>query len=677
MTFDFCFAAYNSSKWLNNCVQALAQLNYDKQQIGLYFADNASTDDTIAVLQQLKEQYQTTFSAFEILPQTENKGFGTASNRAAQAGCGEMVVFFNIDTEIFPDALQRLEECISDSDAQWGAFEMRQFPYEHPKYYDPVTMETSWASGAAFAVRRTVLEKTGGFDESIFMYGEDVELSWRIRLAGYKIKYVPAACTWHYAYQTPGEAKPAQIAGSISSNLVLRYKYGTKEQIREWDQLVQRNPETLKILAGVQEPFHKQLQMIKPCKQSYRRFYREQVQPSGFAPTFLGLDYEFARSGAFYPNRLPRTAPRFTVVIRTYQRPDVLALTLENLRNQTYKNFQVIVVEDGEHPQAQQVTQAASQWLDLRYLPLCTQAGRCVAGNTGIQAAETEYVCFLDDDDYLFAEHFEVMACLIEENPNCGLFIAGSVKGSCENAKSVDYRFVKKKNICYTQLSPAYFFKTNPIPIQAAVFRRDLALECGGLDVELDALEDWDLWMRLVCRTSFAVTDKATSIYKVPAESNSFITRRDYIDHYREMVFHKTAQYYCNLPMQDVFRLFWHPDDNRSALEQERYECELRQTARAIYSSRSWKATAPMRLFAWAFYKVMQLILAIPERLFPPCGKIGRTIHTIEQSIRHFAVWVGPSAPEFDTAPIKEIHDFVLDAHMSLCWKLMQKLLKQ
>ena len=64
------------------------------------------------------------------------------------------------------------------------------FPYEHPKIYDPVTQEAQWSSGAAFAIRCEVYERLGGFDEKIFMYGEDVDLSWRLRSFGYKIRYV-------------------------------------------------------------------------------------------------------------------------------------------------------------------------------------------------------------------------------------------------------------------------------------------------------------------------------------------------------------------------------------------------------------------------------------------------------------------------------------------------------
>ena len=149
MTFDVCMVTYNSAKWIPACVRALAKAEYDLKCINLYFADNSSTDDTILVLERQKEMYADRFGLFEILRQPENGGFGKGSNAAARAGKGDFVFFYNIDTEIFPDAFLKLEAAIRKASSQTAAFELRQFPYEHPKYYDPVTLETSWISGAS------------------------------------------------------------------------------------------------------------------------------------------------------------------------------------------------------------------------------------------------------------------------------------------------------------------------------------------------------------------------------------------------------------------------------------------------------------------------------------------------------------------------------------------------
>lgn len=659
MTFDICFAAYNSEKWLKGCLEALSRLDYDKKQVCLYFADGASCDHTLVELERLKAEYKDVFGAFEILPQKANRGFGTASNRAAEAGSGEIVFYLNLDTKIFPDALRILEKEIRSSPSEWGAFELRQFPYEHPKYYNPVTMETSWASGAALAVRRTVLEQVGGFDESIFMYGEDVELSWRIRLGGYKIKYVPAACTWHYSYQSPNEVKPVQVVGSLASNLLLRYKYGTEEDIREWRRLMAEN-QTVCANGKLAAQLDLQTEKIEKNRSAYRSFYKEKVQKAGFAPNFFGFDYEFARSGAFYSNCIPQQKPAFTVIVRTYKRPQILALTLQSLRNQTYQNFKVVVVEDGENPQSEAAVQNAAQWLDIAYLPVHAQAGRCRAGNLGLRAVTTEYACFLDDDDYFFAEHFEVMANLIGQNPACGLFIAGAVEGSCKNAASTEFTFVRKRNNSHKELKKVNFFIDNPIPIQAAVFRTELARECGGLDETLDALEDWDFWMRMLCRADFAFTDKATSIYKVPAEKDTAGARDEYISKYRARVFEKMADYRCEIPAQDMLRLFWSPERQKEAEKQKKFEAELRDTAGQICRSRSWRMTAPLRI--------------LPAALCMLTGGLSAALKRLHEGALRLQAWAGPRTVDAEHAEIGQVHMFVQLSRRSLCWKVAQKL---
>lgn len=52
--FDLCFVLYNSEKWLKACVESFTKVNYDKKKLALYFADNQSTDNTLTVLEGLK-----------------------------------------------------------------------------------------------------------------------------------------------------------------------------------------------------------------------------------------------------------------------------------------------------------------------------------------------------------------------------------------------------------------------------------------------------------------------------------------------------------------------------------------------------------------------------------------------------------------------------------------------
>lgn len=77
---------------------------------------------------------------------------------------------------------------MADAHADFGAVEARQVPLEHPKGFNPETWETAWVSGACCLVNAGAFAAVGGFDETFFLYCEDVDLVWRLR-AGRPLYY--------------------------------------------------------------------------------------------------------------------------------------------------------------------------------------------------------------------------------------------------------------------------------------------------------------------------------------------------------------------------------------------------------------------------------------------------------------------------------------------------------
>ena len=229
--FDIVYVTYNSEKWIINCFRSWLKTDFDLKEINIYVVDNASNDSTITQLEEFREQEGSRFASFTLIKEDKNWGFGKANNIGFSKGHSDIVCFLNIDTEIFPDTFRELTKEISASDKKTAVWEFRQFPYEHPKMYDILTGETTWCSGAAFAVRRHVYAEVNGFDEKIFMYAEDVDLSWRIRAAGYMLKYVPRVKITHHSYESADKIKPNQHVYSVINNLLLRYRFGGKKVI--------------------------------------------------------------------------------------------------------------------------------------------------------------------------------------------------------------------------------------------------------------------------------------------------------------------------------------------------------------------------------------------------------------------------------------------------------------
>ncbi len=163
----------------------------------------------------------------------ENSGFGKAHNRLMQQafakGC-DLYIAANPDGIFHPNAVQSLVSMMEAHHYRLLA-EATQFPAEHPKIYDPVTFETTWASGACLAISRTLYEKIGGFDDMFFMYCEDVDLSWRARAAGFPVKICPTAFFMHSV--TNREDSPATRAMSLRSGILLARKWNSQE-FEQW-----------------------------------------------------------------------------------------------------------------------------------------------------------------------------------------------------------------------------------------------------------------------------------------------------------------------------------------------------------------------------------------------------------------------------------------------------------
>ncbi len=126
-----------------------------------------------------------------------NLGSAAGHNRLLERLDCDYVLIINPDTVASPRLIEELFVPFQTQE-RVGLVEARQVPFEHPKVYDPRTGETPWATTACALVPRSVVAEVGGFDAaSFFLYCDDVDWSWRIRLAGYRIILREAARLFH------------------------------------------------------------------------------------------------------------------------------------------------------------------------------------------------------------------------------------------------------------------------------------------------------------------------------------------------------------------------------------------------------------------------------------------------------------------------------------------------
>jgi GT2 family glycosyltransferase len=158
----------------------------------------------------------------------ENLGHGGAQNRLAASGSSDYIIFANPDILVMSDAFNALLE-VFDAVPNLAAADAKQIPFEHPKDYDKLSGETAWCSGAFMMVLRKAFNEVGGFDhETFYMHGDDVDLSWRLKLAGYQIRHQPAAVVNHTKLLTSStriSSTTTELIYSAQCALLLAYKW--------------------------------------------------------------------------------------------------------------------------------------------------------------------------------------------------------------------------------------------------------------------------------------------------------------------------------------------------------------------------------------------------------------------------------------------------------------------
>jgi hypothetical protein len=221
---DIVVLNHNGKKFLDDCFISLRSTTYTNCKVHLL--DNASTDDDV---QWTRDHYP----EVNIIQNPDNNGFCTAYNLALAATTGKYFVCLNNDVKVKPDWIDHLVD-LAESDETIAAlqckmvsfFDEKQFEYagssggmldkygypflrgrvfqsieqDHGQYDD--IAEVFWTCGAAMFIRRSVLEQTGNFDDTIVHHMDEIDLCWRMHMNGFICKVVPKSVILHYGGAT-------------------------------------------------------------------------------------------------------------------------------------------------------------------------------------------------------------------------------------------------------------------------------------------------------------------------------------------------------------------------------------------------------------------------------------------------------------------------------------------
>lgn len=201
----------------------------------LVVVDNASTDGS----EQIVTRKYGADRRLAVVANESNLGFAEGCNLGVSKTNGVYLMFLNNDTEIEMGSIENLVGALEE-DSSIGAAQSKLlmmsdkkrfdgtgdtastigWPYSRGRFeidegqYDSAR-EIFGARGAAMIVRKSVFEEVGGFDPDYFMYYEDLDLSWRIRLRGYRIVFVPQSVVYHLGERLLESGGPRAVANNL------------------------------------------------------------------------------------------------------------------------------------------------------------------------------------------------------------------------------------------------------------------------------------------------------------------------------------------------------------------------------------------------------------------------------------------------------------------------------
>lgn len=237
---------WNGKQYLEDFLPSVLSTTYSNYRVVV--ADNASSDDSVSFLKN-------NYSEVEIIQLEKNHGFAKGYNDALRHVNSDIYVLLNSDVEVGQGWLEPLVSLIEADDriavcqpkmlsfqkrglfeysgASGGWLDLYGYPFARGRVFGVCeedkgqynnAEEIFWASGAAFLIKSKVFWEVGGFDEFFFAHQEEIDLCWRIHLAGYKIFSCPQSIVYHVGGGTLPKGNSLKTFLNFRNNLIMLTK---------------------------------------------------------------------------------------------------------------------------------------------------------------------------------------------------------------------------------------------------------------------------------------------------------------------------------------------------------------------------------------------------------------------------------------------------------------------
>ena len=219
-------------------------VNFSSQKAVIYIADNASTDGSIAYVQEF-------FPTIKIVENATNGGYAKGYNDALQMIDADIYCLLNSDVEVTENWLDPIINVFKKDDktaiiqpklldfkdktkfeyagAGGGFVDLYGYPFCRGRIFNHLETDQGqfndeadifWASGACLFIRSEIYHQLEGFDEDYFAHQEEIDLCWRTQNIGYNVKYIGTATVYHVGGATLQETNPQKTYLNFRNSLL-------------------------------------------------------------------------------------------------------------------------------------------------------------------------------------------------------------------------------------------------------------------------------------------------------------------------------------------------------------------------------------------------------------------------------------------------------------------------
>lgn len=507
--FSVVMPVYNRERYVREAIESvLAQSGTDFE---LVVVDDGSTDRSVQIVRSIVDMRLR-------LVYGDHSGGASARNKGISVARGQFIVWIDSDDRQAPGAFAALRQAIKDfpeADVYYGDLEIfddaqpgKRWRTNYPDFQNepllPRLVQANCLPNPGTAVRRALYTRYGQYDAA-FTRCHDFQMWTRLADSARFKKVDAILCHWRQHGESLSSTKSRAFEAKVALDMFSRYPVS------------RLYPDLSDDMAGRAEASWR-LSITLESLEEYASAYQAACKAlaMGFGDEIRAHELK-GKAGSNYE-------PLFSVILTTYNRPELLKDALGSLARQSFQDFEVILIND--HGEPVEALLSAYEF-PVTYIYQGTNQGLSAARNAGLKLASGRYIVYLDDDDIYLSNHFAVLAEAFERHPQSVIYTG---------VEYVIEKLEKGQRIELNRVTPFKhethdrnrLFVQNYIPVNTWAHPRLMLTEVGEFDTGLSALEDWDMLLRLAARYPFVhVTDVTAEVHQRPGNGSDHMLGRE------------------------------------------------------------------------------------------------------------------------------------------------------